>query len=203
MSWVRIVLGLALLATALWLLSALAVQAGTIAAVASGLGAIIAAAALALGGHRRGLTTGLAAVVGLAAIAAPLALNRSSPVAIASEGPWRPWDRVEAINQVAAGKTVFVHVTAEWCLNCKVNEALVLDRGAVAQRLKEPGTVAMTADWTRSDPRVNRLLADFGRYGIPFDVVYGPKAPAGIALPEILSQDAVLKALDAAGGKGS
>jgi suppressor for copper-sensitivity B len=61
----------------------------------------------------------------------------------------------------------------------------------------------MVADWTRSDPRVGRLLADFGRYGIPFDVVYGPKAPAGIALPEILSQEAVLRALEAAGAAPS
>jgi suppressor for copper-sensitivity B len=107
------------------------------------------------------------------------------------------------MNDVAAGKVVLVHVTAEWCLNCKVEKALVLDRGAVAQRLKSPGTVAMIADWTQSDPRVGRLLADFGRYGIPFDVVYGPKAPAGIALPEILSQEAVLNALDIAGATPS
>lgn len=198
MKWVRIVLGLALFGTAFWLLSALAVQAGAVAAGASAVAAVIAGVILALGGRRRA-TTGLAVAVGLAAIVAPLAFGGSPGRYVQSQGPWRPWDRVEVLNDVAAGKAVLVHVTAEWCLNCKVNKILVLDRGTVARRLNSPGTVAMIADWTRSDPRVGRLLADFGRYGIPFDVVYGPKAPAGIALPEILSQEAVLNALDAAG----
>jgi suppressor for copper-sensitivity B len=112
---------------------------------------------------------------------------------------WRPWDRVAVLNQVAAGDVVLVHVSAAWCLNCKVNQSLVLERGAVAARLTAPRTVAMIADWTRTDPVIGRFLAGFGRYGIPFDVVYGPKAPAGIVLPEILTQDAVLAALDRAG----
>jgi suppressor for copper-sensitivity B len=57
----------------------------------------------------------------------------------------------------------------------------------------------MRADWTRPDPRIARYLASFGRYGIPFNVVYGPAAPDGIALPELLDTDSVLAALAAAG----
>jgi suppressor for copper-sensitivity B len=38
-------------------------------------------------------------------------------------------------------------------------------------------------------------LAKFGRYGIPFNVVYGPGAPEGETLPELLSTDAVLAAV--------
>jgi suppressor for copper-sensitivity B len=43
-------------------------------------------------------------------------------------------------------------------------------------------------------------LERFGRYGIPFDAVYGPGAPSGVALPELLSIDGVLQTLDRAGG---
>lgn len=39
----------------------------------------------------------------------------------------------------------------------------------------------------------------FGRFGIPFNVVYGPGAPEGIVLPELLTADAVMDALDRAG----
>ena len=42
-------------------------------------------------------------------------------------------------------------------------------------------------------------LASFERYGIPFNAVYGPGAPGGIALPELLSAEAVLDAIARAG----
>ena len=49
----------------------------------------------------------------------------------------------------------------------------------------------MRADWTRPERRISAYLARFGRYGIPFNAVYGPGAPAGIALSEILTADQV------------
>ena len=99
---------------------------------------------------------------------------------------------------VADGKTVFIDVTAAWCLTCKVNEAAVLDRAPVADRLFGPDIVAMRGDWTRPDPALTRYLQGFGRYGIPFDAVYGPGLPGGKTLPELLTTDAVLRALERA-----
>jgi len=93
---------------------------------------------------------------------------------------------------------VFVDVTADWCITCQVNKAAVLSRGDVAVRLADGSVVPMKADWTRPNDEISRYLASFGRYGIPFNVVYGPAAPDGIALPEILSSEAVLQAFDKA-----
>jgi suppressor for copper-sensitivity B len=53
----------------------------------------------------------------------------------------------------------------------------------------------MRADWTRPDAAIAEYLRRFGRYGIPFNAVYGPGAPAGVALPEILSAERVEAAL--------
>jgi len=61
--------------------------------------------------------------------------------------------------------------------------------------------VAMRADWTRPDATIAKFLSDHGRYGIPFNIVYGPGAPDGIALPELLSDGVVLEALGKAAGK--
>ena len=58
----------------------------------------------------------------------------------------------------------------------------------------------MRADWTRPDARIAAYLASFGRYGIPFNAVYGPKTPDGVALDEILTVSAVLEAISRAGG---
>ena len=46
-------------------------------------------------------------------------------------------------------------------------------------------------------------LRGFGRYGIPFNVVYGPGAPAGIALSELLNSTDVLAALERAKGSAA
>jgi suppressor for copper-sensitivity B len=112
---------------------------------------------------------------------------------------WRRFDEAAIPGLVAAGKTVFVDVTADWCLTCKANKTLVIDRDPVRGRLNGSNVVAMVADWTRPDPAISAYLAKFGRYGIPLNVVYGPRTPQGAALPELLASDDVLKALQAAG----
>ncbi|MCH8919075.1 MAG: thioredoxin family protein, partial [Proteobacteria bacterium] len=96
------------------------------------------------------------------------------------------------------GPVVFVDVTADWCITCKANKALVIDRGAVAARLRGTAVVAMRADWTRPDAKISAYLRSFGRFGIPFNAVYGPAAPAGIVLGELLTQGEVLAAMDTA-----
>ena len=112
---------------------------------------------------------------------------------------WQAWDPAAIPGLVAQGKLVFVDVTADWCITCQVNKRLVLDDRAVAARLAGPETVAMLADWTRPSDAIAQYLASFGRYGIPFNAVYGRAAPQGIALPELLSTSGVLDALDRAG----
>ena len=106
---------------------------------------------------------------------------------------WRKFDAAEIPALVQDGKVVFVDVTAEWCITCKANKEFVLTREPVAAALAE--THAMLADWTRPDPAISAYLASFGRFGIPMNVVYGPGAPDGILLPELLSSDDVMTAL--------
>ncbi len=91
-------------------------------------------------------------------------------------------------------------VTADWCLTCKANKTLVLDHAPVVSALAAESVTPMQADWTRPDPAISRYLESFGRYGIPFNAVYGPAAPDGIVLPELLSSDVVMEALSRAAG---
>ena len=101
---------------------------------------------------------------------------------------------------VAEGKVVFVDVTADWCLTCQVNKKLVLDTDEMRARLQSDAVVAMRGDWTLPSEEISRYLESFGRYGIPFDAVYGPGLPDGLALPELLTTDAVRKAMARAAG---
>jgi len=111
---------------------------------------------------------------------------------------WAAFDEAAIARNVAEGKVVFVDVTADWCITCKVNKAAVVERGAVAQLLSSGSVVAMRADWTKPDDAIARYLAGFDRYGIPFNAVYGPGAPQGVALSELLTEAEVLAALEKA-----
>jgi suppressor for copper-sensitivity B len=203
----RRILGFALALTGLWLLSVLAVLiTPAVAAIVGGLmvGIVVILAARSLLSGRTRIGGGIvAAVLALAAFALPLTLDRSPGEAVAaiSDATWQPFDEAAIRDQVAAGRTVFVDVTADWCITCQANKRLVLLRDPVAGHLFGGDIVAMRADWTRPDESIAAYLARHGRYGIPFNIVYGPKAPQGVMLPELLTDGAVLDALEQAGGK--
>ena len=194
MRQVQVALGGLLLLTAIWLVTVLAGAAGLrLALVVGGLAAAMLAA-LAFG-RRAWLVggTGLAALVLAAATLPP------APAERAVDAGWEPFAEARIGAEVARGNTVFVDVTADWCLTCKANKSLVLTRDGVAAALAE--TVALQADWTRPDDAIAAYLRANDRFGIPFDAVYGPGAPDGILLPELLTEAAVLDAITRAGAR--
>lgn len=201
----RRVLGVALALTALWLLGVLATQQGplTAGAVASILATLALGFAFAdrLPAPLRRVAPAAVAllVIATVGVAAVLPRGGAGDGISAKDDYWIVFDEQAIPARVARGEIIFVDVTADWCITCKANKALVLSRGEVARKLGGGAIVAMRADWTRPDPAISRYLARFGRYGIPFNVVYGPGAPQGVALPELLTSDTVLAALDQAG----
>ena len=206
MVWLKRVLGIALAATAVWLLTVVANIADDKAAFVVGALMVASVAVLASGpmllARARLATPAIVGVLALAALAAPEILPRtdSGPATDVSATHWRPfdWDAIPGL--VARGKVVFVDVTADWCITCKANKALVLNRGPVAELLAGADVVAMVADWTRPSDEISAYLASFGRYGIPFDVIYGPGAPQGEPLPELLTRGSVMAGFARAGG---
>ncbi|MBV8534986.1 MAG: thioredoxin family protein, partial [Alphaproteobacteria bacterium] len=205
----RVLLGWALLATMLWLLSVLSAQIGWPggAALAAILLAVLAVlwASRQAGEDKRRLTWAVLAGLAVLAFVVPARLagvGGPSRDTVRSEDHWQPFDLAAIDSLVRGGHVVFVDVTADWCITCQVNKAAMVARGDVAARLADGSVVPMLADWTRPNAAIAQYLASFGRYGIPFNVVYGPAAPAGIPLPEILTSDAVLDAFaKARGGK--
>ncbi len=215
----RQALGLALAATAGWLLWVISGILGPI--WAGGLGLLLAALGLMLylAGRQRGHTqpqaTGrrawapmLSGVLALGIVAAAWAAPTAKPSAEAAAKTgtdtgfgvaWQPFDQSRIEDLVGQGKTVLVDVTADWCITCQVNKRLVLTQGAVKDAVESGRIIAMVADWTRPDPKISAYLASFGRYGIPFNAVYGPNAPRGMALPELLTETLVVDAMERAG----
>ena len=108
---------------------------------------------------------------------------------------WIAFDSQVLTELIADEKLVFVDVTADWCITCKANKALVLDTASVSALFDEKAVVMMQADWTLPDDEIAAFLASYERFGIPFNVLYGQAAPDGIILPEILTVSSIEKAL--------
>lgn len=205
--WLRYALGFALAGTAAWLLSILAAQiepAGVV-VLAALLLAVLFVMWRGQGGRLATMRWPALAVIALIAFVLPArfeAASSSREIASASDlpGAWRAFEHTDIVALIGEGRVVFVDVTADWCITCQVNKSLVLARGPVAARLADGAVVPVRADWTRPDERIAMYLASFGRYGIPFYAVYGPGAPDGLVLPEVLSPEAVLNAFEKAAG---
>ncbi len=112
---------------------------------------------------------------------------------------WKPFEPEKIDALVKKGKTVVVNVTAGWCLTCKVNERHFREGKDLYSALGAENVYAMKADWTSRDEVIASFLESHDRSGIPFTVIYGPAAPEGIVLPEILTHQVVVEGLSQAG----
>ena len=196
----RKVLGLALIATVVWLIYILNIQTGFQAALFKSILLFIIIGLLILQKRRSNITGKM--IVGIISVAAflvvinPLEMdgNKKKPQSVV-EKFWKKFNPDNILPKVAEGKIVLIDITADWCLTCKVNKVLVLDSEIIRNYVNRNKVIAMRADWTNSDPLITAFLKRFLRYGIPFNIVFGPKVPQGIILPELLTKNTVLSAL--------
>jgi len=202
----RRVLGVFFLATAFWLVAVLDKQTGRTSSIIT----IIFLMALLIIFYFRALATQtirkiLTASAVLIGITVFVVTSRFSemPSRLVPTTPknWVVFDPTMIEKHLAAGRKVFVDVTADWCISCKVNKFFVLDTPVIKALLKDQNVIATQADWTRPDPKISTFLEKFVRYGIPFDVVYGSNFPNGDVLPEILTKESVISAIESANKK--
>jgi suppressor for copper-sensitivity B len=204
MANLKVLMGFLLAAAAVWLLYVLSAQlpAERVAFVELALLALAACvwwrhrAARGAAGRRLATVGIVAAAIGTLLLAAGARPHTERSPTAGSAGliAWLPFDRAEAEALRDEGRLVFVDVTADWCFTCKVNERLVLETPAVAAAFAEHEVIAMKADWTNRNDAIAAFLADHGRYGIPFYLLYRPDDEP-VVFSELLTQDAVVRAV--------
>lgn len=112
------------------------------------------------------------------------------------------WSEQEVVTLRSAGKPVFVDVTADWCITCMANETAVLLTDDMIKAFADHGVVYMVADWTNQDANIAALLKKHGRNGIPLYLMYAAdSSKAPLILPQLLTKQTVLEALESVSGK--
>ena len=212
MDTLKKVLAFPMYGAAAWLLWVLTLQAGSTAlaallaaAVAVGLAAWLfgGAQAAQANGRRPAALYALSLIVGLIAASATVAglSGQNASVAAADaatedQAPTQPFSSQRLADLRGQGKAVFVNFTAAWCITCQVNERVALSGARVAKAFARTGVIYLKADWTRRDADIARTLAEHGRAGVPLYMVYGVGGGGPKVLPQLLTQDIVVKALD-------
>jgi suppressor for copper-sensitivity B len=203
MNGMRLVLGLLMLVSSLWLLSLMTNHIGvkpTLIVGAILLLGLLLAVWQRLGARSAGIAAASVLVVG------GLALLVGSLTASQWRQPlhdniaWQPLSEQAIVQALADNKRVFVDVTADWCVTCKANKYNVLLRDEVQKALSAEDVVALRGDWSRPSESISTFLQQRGSVAVPFNQIYGPGSPDGEVLSPLLTREAVLQALSTAKG---
>tara|TARA_B100002049_G_C15889518_1_gene295130 strand:- start:28 stop:642 length:615 start_codon:yes stop_codon:yes gene_type:complete len=100
----------------------------------------------------------------------------------------QPFSETALAEARASGKPVFVWFTADWCVTCKVNENVAIEREQTRDAFERAGVVTLRGDWTRRDEEIASFLARQGAAGVPLYLWYAPGGDAE-QLPQVLTPD--------------
>ncbi len=191
------ILAFPMFAAAIWLVWVLSLQAGED-GVLFALSAMLAVG-FAIWLFKRKNTLGklLGALAVFGAIALPLTItaNTISTDVAAGELHAENWSPTRVAELQAEGRPIFVDFTAAWCVTCKVNEKLVLNKAKTQKLFKDTNTAFLIADWTNKDDVIAAELAKYGRAGVPLYLVYSNNSVSPAILPQVLSHDVIRDAI--------
>lgn len=202
MERLRIVLGLMMLISCIWLITLLIPHFGF--AIVATLFIIIALLLLFSIGRHYGRKTLLASTIIGVLISVILYLFMLQPGTQTLVGKdtvnWQPLTEQSLKQALTNNKRVFIDVTADWCVTCKANKYNVLLREDVQKALSEPDVVALRGDWTKPSEEITQFLKQRGQVAVPFNQIYGPGNKEGEVLPPLLNKDSMLIILSEAKG---
>ena len=118
----------------------------------------------------------------------PTVMERADTASVLDSQPFSEEALAEAR---AENRPVFVYFTADWCVTCKVNESVALEREATAQALAAADAVVLRGDWTQPDPAITAFLTQQGVAGVPLYLWYPAGASSPQRLPQVLTPGSV------------
>jgi thiol:disulfide interchange protein DsbD len=181
--------------TALWLLWVLGRQLGNDAAALVLLGALALVFFYWLSLHLKVVqsTTGLAAFI--IAIGMCWHISQRPPIEVVKEDVvWESYNTQRVAELRQQNKSIFINMTADWCITCLANEKLVFTDSMI-ELMKNKQIHLFKGDWTNYDPEITQTLEKYGRSGVPLYLLIPPGGEAQI-LPQILSPSGFKSKID-------
>ncbi|BCS50461.1 protein-disulfide reductase [Aeromonas jandaei] len=200
MGRLRILLGLMMLGSSLWLASLLGSHLGNVQVywlMAAMLLALLIGIVWRYGMRGFTLALSLSALVGAALLLGGAFTAQGT--GNVDRVVWQPLSERAITDALAQNKRIFIDVTADWCVTCKANKYNVLLRDEVQQALSASDVVALRGDWSKPDETIAAFLRQRGAAAVPFNQIYGPGLPQGETLSPLLDKADLLNLLNQAG----
>ncbi|ABC63919.1 thiol:disulfide interchange protein [Erythrobacter litoralis HTCC2594] len=103
----------------------------------------------------------------------------------------------------ASGAPVFVYFTADWCVSCKVNERVAIEREATREAFEQAGVTTLRGDWTLRQPEITEFLNAQGVAGVPLYLWYDPGVAEPRQLQQLLGPDSLVTLAREAGPRAA
>jgi thiol:disulfide interchange protein len=139
--------------------------------------------------NRPGMVWATLSALILAVLIGWFSLPKIYAMPMGAEGPalsasvhsgWENFSLATLQEHTARGRTVLVDFTADWCPNCKTNEAVALNIDSTMQLKDELDMIFMVADWTQRDDEIGDVLRALGFASVPLTAIFpgdNPNAP--------------------------
>ncbi len=181
--------------TALWLLWVLGHQAGSDAIAIILLGILSAAFALWLWHltcHHivsKTLKTGLLLASLILTLILPFTFKGNEVV----QTRWEPYTHETLSTLRHEGRSVFINLTADWCITCLANERITLGTDEINQAFDQYNIATLKGDWTDRNPEITQLLEQYKRSGVPLYLWFPANSSGpGQMLPQLLRKKHLL-----------
>lgn len=128
-----------------------------------------------------------------ALFALPAAYQERTPGSVESVLNAQDFSAANLEQARASGRPVFVYFTADWCVSCKVNERIAIEREATRDAFEDASVVTLRGDWTLRQPEITEFLNARGAAGVPLYLWYAPGASEPQQLPQLLGPDSLIE----------
>jgi thiol:disulfide interchange protein DsbD len=148
-------------------------------------------------GRAKRLGQSIAAAALLGALAVLTGIDGATPAVATAEAGSETYSAARLASLRAEGRPVFVNMTAAWCVTCLVNERVAIGTDPVREAFAAHHVAYLKGDWTRQDATITEFLRSHGRDGVPLYLYFPPGNAPPQVLPQILTEQTVLRAIGA------
>lgn len=192
------ILGIAIIATSIWLIYVVSTQLGYKAAITIFLLLLLIKFIInereVLNSKARALI--LVVLIGLSYFLPHNLYMEKQYTATLVESTWQDYDPSAIDSLVDEGYVVVVNVSASWCATCGLNKVTTLDNVTVINAMEKFKVIAMRADISKSTSKeVSDLMKEKNHHGIPYTLVYSKKYPQGKVLQTVLTPNVLISAI--------
>jgi thiol:disulfide interchange protein DsbD len=148
-------------------------------------------------GRARRLAHAFAVTALLAALAVLSGIDGAPPASVSADAGAESYSAARLATLRAEGRPVFVNMTAAWCVTCLVNERVAIATTEVRETFAARHIAYLKGDWTRQDAAITAFLREHGRDGVPLYLYFPPGEASPRMLPQILTEQTVLRVIGA------